>query len=577
MILRTPALLRAITLLIACAASTTALARATHTNEDVGYRISLPKDFEHDKANLSAADPFIADNFKCSKALSSKSGWTFSRHMRTYYFPHQSAEDIARKKKEDQADLEKKVKEGGAITFSGFGGQTYQSFQEYAKDRISGFYFDGEKNAKVAGFEATIYEMQFEKLTNITQRWMACAYQIPGGEFAVVFSCTEQHMKKLKSEFTKTFNSFKMLDKGGLKGHDTDRSITVDLGGRVDESDLTPQELAEHREKTKDEAFQECKDELEKGWKTLETKNFLIAYECPPKYAKQIGTQSEAVVNWLEKNFGSIGSTDIQSMIIRVYESAQKIPPNQNFVFYSKSSVREITFGKPEDDGRTAEFRTLNKGVIQNWFSQKNDDLWRRLPRWLSWGLQYYVDSAKAKGSRLAFGVAPWETERLAEALAAQDKYEGSPSGAPFKSARALLTTPAGEIWDGPNNWYANAQCTGLVRYLMEGPGSKSKKTKTVVPDYVGNLLGLVNKIEEELEKDRKEARENRKDESEMTDEERLKAEDEAYEKRRSQAYDKVADQITQDAFNLTFSDWNDKDWKVLDSKFEAFAKKQVK
>lgn len=558
--------------------ATQADAGGTHINKEVGYRISVPDDFEHDTSNPTAIDPFIADNFKGTKPLPTKSGSTFGRHMRTYYFPYQSAEEIARKQKEELEELERNAKEGGTLTFSGLGGPTYQSFEEYAKERIPGFFFDGEKTAKVAGFEATIFEMQFEKLTSIPQRWMACAYKIPGGEFAVVFSCTEQHLKKLKSEFDRAFNSFAMLDKGGLNGPETQRSITLDLGGRVDESDLTPEELIAHRKKMKAEAFQKCQDNLPSDWDTLETKNFLVAYECPVGYAKQVSKQAEGIVGWLDENFASIGANDVQAMIIHVYKDAQSIPPDMNFTFYTKGAVREIKFGKPEDDGRTAEFKVLNTGVIRNWFSQKNEDLWRRLPRWLSWGLQYYVDSAEVKGSRLAFGVAVWEKEQMAAALSAQKDFEGSdPKLAPLRSVKTLLTTPPSEVWDGSHDWYANAQCASLVRYLMEGPGSKSSKTRSIIPDYIGNLFTLVNKIEEDLDREREERMASQQKEGEMSDEDRLKAEDEAYEQRRAQAYDNVAAQLIDDAFELTFTDWNDNDWKVLDSKWLQFAAKQAK
>lgn len=62
-----------------------------------------------------------------------------------------------------------------------------------------------------------------------------------------------------------------------------------------------------------------------------------------------------------------------------------------------------------------------------------------------------------------------------------------------------------------------------------------------------------------------------------MSDEEKLKAEDEAYKKRREQAFGNVAKDLLQQAFTKTFSDWDDRDWNALDSSWRKYADGKTK
>ncbi|MBI4879926.1 MAG: hypothetical protein HY812_09765 [Planctomycetes bacterium] len=555
-----------------------ALAAGAHVNEKIGYRISLPDDFEvtPDAGDLAGLilDYYLVDTFKCTKALPSKIGWTFHRHMATYFFPERSAADVAKAQEESQkgANEEGKTRVSWLIN-----GRLYRNFKEYASDQITGFFFDGEKPAKIAGFDATIYEMKFEKGTNIPQRWMACAFKVPNGEFAIVCSCTEQHFEELTAEFKKTFNSFKLLDKAGLKLKDTDSaSVDLDLGDDVDEDKLSAEELLARRKKQKEDAFKKCIDALPAGWRSFETEHFLIAHACPPKYAKEVGQHAEAVCDWMEAHFGTVGSGQVQSMIIRVYEKEADIPTGARLILLVPGTVREIEFAKPESVGWISEFRGLSTDITCNFLEGKNDQLWDRMPRWLSWGLQEYVNNGVLKGSKLVFNPEQWEEDALNDAMLEQRKFEGSnPALAPIKPVKTLITTTPDELWQGQLGRFTQAQCASVVRYLIEGPGSKNKKTASLVTHYIGNLYDLVQKVEADLEKDRKES--GAKSGAGMSDEERLKAEDEEYRKRRDQAYEKVAERLLEDAFQLTFKDWDDGDWNSLDSSWGKYAEGRTK
>ena len=565
--------------------------RGNHVNTDLGYKIKTPKDFLRQegginlgRATLFALDPYIADQFESSSPLPPKSWLQFpyKLQMVTFFFPKRSAAEIAKAREQELERLKDKEGGGSVTTVLGLGGdKLYQGFEEYAMERIRGFFFEKERTAKVAGFDAVLYEMKFEKLANVPQRWMACTYQIPGGEFAVMFSCTEGDFDKYKSTFNSSFKSFKLLDPAGLNVQPFGgASLTIDRDN-VDEEQLSADELLARRETQKQQAYEQCLEELPKGWRHFESEHFLVAYECTPKYAKQVAQHAEAVIAWLGDRFGHIGSGIIQGSIIRVFneepDSILDIALLRSFLG-DRGMVREIRFGQPKSRGWTAEFQRLTRSTMNNWFSQKNPELWTRMPYWLRSGLDEYMDDADLKGSRLVFGADEWEKDSWTDAKLAEKAYDGGdPEQAPIKPLKVLVSLTASELTGGGNWRYTDAQCSSLVRYLVEGPGSKQKKTRSLLAHYVGHLSDLVEEVEARIKNEDKDRLARESASSGLSDEDRLKAEDEEYRKRREQAYDSVAKELLEKAFARTFKDWDDGDWAVFDSSWRKYADGKTK
>jgi hypothetical protein len=548
----------------------------SHVNEKVGYRLKLPEDFEHVPEEEPSGEPgefFIPsdpnriDSFKCTKTLSTNEGWQFRRFVMTYYFPEITAADIAKRREEEQ---KKAGEEGATFTIDGLGGdRIYLTFKEYAEANIRGFFFSAEKPAKVAGHDATLYEMTFEKLSNLPQRWMACSYKVPGGEFAIVATCTEQHFKKCKPDMTSLFNGFKMLDAEGLRAKDHG-SVTfkAPTGDDVDEDELSPEEILARRKQQREEAFEKCRAGLEKGWRHMETDNFLVVYECDPKYAKDVGRQAEGVRAWLEETFPGIGEGFVQAAIIRVYESEDRIPASRggwSFSFNSKGHVQEIRFGRSADrSGFVSEFDSLNEDVMAAWFRQKNSELWNRMPEWLTMGLYEYIEDADLKGAKLVFSPDEWEKDQMTEALRLSEDFKGDAAGAPLKPLRTLLAMSEGDLYA---QWsYSRVQCASVIRYFIEGPGRNNAKTRTLLGDYIKNLYAQVEEVEKRIEEQEKAEREGKKKKEGLSEEEALAAEDEEYKKKRENAYGAVAKELLDKAFQTTFADWSDQDWAALEN-----------
>lgn len=554
-------------------------AAESHVNEEAGYRISIPRDFEKrdnaefvvNGATLSGGPFFggqyLLDRFLCSKEIFPKEmPWGYRRELRTFFFPRRTAAEIAAAREAAREQDAGSTK--SAVVVRAGDGEIFLTFEDYAKASIQGFFFEEEKEVKVAGFPAKLYEMKFEKLTNVPQRWIACSYQVDEGEFAILMTCTEQHFKQYRNEANKAFSSLRILD-GGLKVKDLQTTMEVEADD-VDEDELTAEELLARRETQKREAYDKTLEALESGWRSFETDHFLIVYACKPSYAKTVARHGEAVIDWLEENFGAIGTGHVQGMIIKVYDQPEDVP-NRWTIDFGKGRVPHIVFARPDSRGYNSEFQGISLNVLQHWFSEKNDQLWKRMPAWLSSGLYEYVEDAELKGSRLSFDTDEWEKDSMVDARNAQKRHEGNEAAAPLKPLKLVMTMPSDQLFAGRRD-FARTQCSSFVRYLLEGPGSKNKKTGVILSHYLGHLLELVEEVEKRIAKEKKEAEAREKAMETMTDEEKLAAEDEAYKKKREQAYDKVATELLTKAFERTFTGWEDSDWRSLDSSWMKYA-----
>ncbi len=76
------------------------------------------------------------------------------------------------------------------------------------------------------------------------------------------------------------------------------------------------------------------------------------------------------------------------------------------------------------------------------------------------------------------------------------------------------------------------------------------------------------------IEKERKEEEAKRKAMENMSEEEKLKAEDEEYRKRRKRAVDAVEKEILGRVYKKTFGNLTDRDWEIIQKKWEKYAGK---
>lgn len=552
------------------------------TNKEVGYSIGLPKSFKASESGQTAdlsgfeflfEDYYQLDKAICEKAITPKDyPISYKRRCFTYFFPARTAADIAKLKAESEAK-----DENGKATFEVYldTARVYQSFDEYAKARIQGFYFAEEKATKAGGFDCTMRELVFEKLTNVPQRWISCSYKVPGGEFAVMFTCTEQHFKEFKGEYTKAFGSLKFTN-GAPKAKAASRSLTLEKKDTLSKDDydkLSDAEKQAYFAKRKKEAFESARSKLPKGWTSYETKNFLVCHDGDQEFAKESSRHAEAVLDWLSDQFGSLGTNLMQSMILKCQSKGD---PNPYMIFFSYGPGDVATVNSRKDWNGMPDRETLNSQLLSAWFQQKTDDLYNRMPEWLSWGMREMISDADSKSGKLTFRMDQYEKEAMAKAFKAFEEYKGAADSGPIRPVKTVLTSDGGALREGANAEFARAQATNIVRYFIEGPGAKNEKTRSFLLQYIANLSEEVAEVNAKLETERK-ASGGATDTRNMSDEDRLKAEDEAYKKKRDNEYSKIEKDLREKVLSKTLKDFGDKDWEALDTAWRSYAKNRIK
>lgn len=561
-------------------------AQDAFTNEEVGYKVRPPDGYKKAPGGFSSfgfsfgRDRYLLDTFENSRGIATKSGWDYKPRMYTLWFPARSAVEIKKAELEAEKAAKETAKEGEEPSVSFLvGGRVIQSFEEYAKDRITGFYFGEEKKQTIAEFPATLRPMIFEKLQNEPQRWLACSLEVPGGEFTILFSAPESHADKLRADFMNAFKSFKIVRDGGLVIPPLTSKVDVEKTPEIDRDTMSPEQIKQILAAEREKAFKKALDSMEKGWKSFETEHFLVLYETEQKYAKQAAQHAEDLRAWLETKFAGIGDGFEQSQILKVYKYDSSNTTNVSITIRSGSgpTVQVIHFRQPVSKGHEAEFSNLNTSVMSNWFSQKNEELYQRMPRWLGSGLDGFIDDAEKTGGKLRFEADEWERDRMIDGFNAQKKWEKEKVGEPpMKELRDLLKMAGKELWQGDSWTYTSAQCASVCRYLVEGPGSRGKYA-SVLRNYIKHLYDLVDEVEKRLEAEREERKKLSAAQDSMSDEEKLAAEDEAYKKKRKDALDNVEKEILEKAYALTFGDWTDADWRAFHNSWEQYAAGRTK
>ena len=555
-------------------------AQSLHTNEEVGYRLKIPKHYETQESGgffFSGLpdDLHCVDRFERKIPIPTSNLFDYDLYLATYFFPkarEQRPDSGTDERSEEKKDAEQKAKE------LRIGGRHYEHFADWARDRIQGFYFSDEEKKKIAGREATLYEMKFEKLTSVPERWMACSYPVPGGEFAVVFNCTDEQFDKWRRTFYQTFASLKVLADDGLKLPERDAGIRVvdnsEEAMAEGDAELTPEQRRQRLVGLREKRFQEEIDKLESGWRPRRTDHYLVLSEADSRLTKTVERHVEAMRSWLEETFPSLGDGFVQDAIVRVYARPPRDATRITLII-GGGSIDEFEYWKPTSRFGLSEFHSLNDDLVRHWFSQKNSELWNRMPTWFRWGLMEYVQDATSKGSKIRFEADSYERLELARALALQEQFEKKREGdAVLLPVQEIFRLTADEQRDAAGWRFLGEQNASVLRFLIEGPGRKWDRTEGVLTTYLASMYRQIQEVEQRLEKERK-AKEAavEKPDSAKTEEELLAEEDAAYEKRRQETYDKVEKEILEHAYADTFGAWSESDWKQFERRWRSYAK----
>ncbi len=571
----------ALSLLLPLALAAPASARV-YVNKKVGFKISLPRNFVETLPVRYFMTRFCVAAFKHKKGVPSGEGYLYRPYMFCFFFPAHLEKTVtssgSQEKEKVSLDDLQDLKEAVRRLFY----VPYKNFEELARYQIKGFYFGKETHMKVDGWDTTVKEMRFEKSTEVKERWLAALYNVHGDQFAVVITGLESKFKKNKPKMLRVFRTFKVLDKKkGLTYIDMKPPVeTVSDGALTEDERKLPVDKRNKVILAKAEKVLAKKiEELPKGWTHMRTPHYLVLSHVDQRFTKRIADRAEAVHAWLDKEFGDLSRNVVAPGVIRIYKDLRDVGDKAGgLVVYKLGAILEINILKHSEygDRRQSQWHVTEE-IIDKWFTYKNVDLWKRMPAWMTAGIVQYLTSAQLKGRRLVFRPDPEETTALKEAFNADKRARKRDMAAnnvkPLKELVRMTERQAAQ-GGGYQSYYFFYQSGSFIRFLLDGPGKRMKKTKGILKRYIKDLLKEIEEVEKEIKAEQEAERRRRAKMANMSEEERLKAEDEAYRKRRRQAIDARQKEILDRVFKRTFGALTDRDWEYIQKKWEKFAGK---
>ena len=558
-------------------------AAKVHVDKKVGYKISIPKDYKETPPTRYLITRYCVAAFKHKKGIPTGEGGYYPLYMFCYFFPANQEKTVTspsfREKDKTGTDGTQDLKN----LIRRFFHVPYKNFDEMAKDQIRGFYFGKEEKKKIDGWNVVIKEMRFEKSAAIKGLWLVAIYDVPGGQFAVLMTGPEKKFRKMKSIMLRTFRSFKVLDKKkGLILKDVKPPVeTVTEGALTQDERKLPVDKRNQVILAKAEKVLEKKiQNLPRGWTHLRTPHYLILSHVDPRTTKKMANLAEAIHAWLDKEFGDLSLNVVPPGVIRIYENEKDLgDKGEGWIVYRPGAILEIVILKSYEGGdrKQAQWRVTGE-IIDKWFTYKNEDLWKRMPAWMTDGIVQYLSSAQLKGRRLVFKPDPDETTTLREAFnrdkQAQRKGEAANNIKPLKELVKMTERQTRQGGSYLARYFFFIQSGSFVRFLLDGPGKRMKKTKGILKRYIQALLKEIVEIEKKIKAEQEAKRQREAQAKGMSEEERLKAEDEEYQRRRKMAVDAREKEMLNKVFKMTFGTLTDRDWNMIQKKWEKFAGK---
>lgn len=493
-----------------------------HKDETYGYKITPPKNWTSPTREDSDTSIIATFNAKKYTYFNSPEGWTwkYKPSMTVIAFVH---------------DQEKVKAEGNTITFR----NRYKDYKDFLKSTHhgGGYYFSKEEESDVKDVPVTCYEVKIEKLSSTGPRLIiAWVYHLEDLDIAVQFEILEKSYAKMRGDIMRSLKSFRAIERTG----DPVAASAGNTFSLLDLENLSIEERNERRKELEKEAHDKALEDLPKGWKRSKVGDMLVLDSYNPGMAKKIALQCRAIYNWLDDNFDFVGPGEyVRAPILKVYKADDANSLNFRFSF---GLLNDIIIEYEHNPGwlREMNFEMVNQRALELWFMDRDRDLYWAMPHWMKHGLDDLFRNARGKGKRLEFQEDIHDSVRLNQAL----------SQGALSNPRDLMLMGREKFYSGR---YKGDEASAWVRYLLVGPGSKSRKTKTVFRDYLVNLA----QVTAEIKKEEKEAR--GKDSKPTTEEE----ENEYFQKEQNAWKDKE-NRILEETFKRTFSEWKDSTWKSV-------------
>ena len=513
-----------------------ALAFPIHEDETYGYKIAPPHNWNAPTIDSDSA--WIIGKFISKKPdyYNDPQGWTwsFKPEMTVVAFVHEviRGKGISKKESEDE--------EGDTVTTISFR-NPYRNYLDYLKRTYhgGGYYVSEEETTTVKGVETTCYTVKVEKLTRTGPRLLiAWVYHMDDLDIAVQFEILEESYIKFRKDISRSLKSFRVIKRAGSLPTGEVERIT----SRLDWDKLDPTERACRRLEAEQKAHEKALAGLKKGWKHTKVGNILVLDNFDTKKAKKIAKQCQTIMKWLDKNFDYIGPEEyVRAPIVKVFKA-----DDLDSLSFRFGGFDDIVIEYEHNPDWLVDFRfeMINLRILELWFNDRDRDLYYAMPHWVRHGLQDLIQNSKVKGSKVEFPRDIYDRVHLKQA-----------------HSKGTLSTPRELVMMGLEQFYSvrykSDEASALVRYLLVGPGSKSKKTRDLLRRYIENLAEVTAEIKEEEKESGPEAK--------PTTEE----EEDEYFKNSQNSWKEEEKRILEETFNRTFADWSDRDWKTLNASFK--------
>jgi hypothetical protein len=508
----------------------------SHEDKRLGYKIYTPKKWS--SIPVSSEDGWIVAKYLSPKPnfyTDKESGYTYELkpEVAVVVFLSEKYEDDAIEKI-DASDGKAKQ---ATIRFK----SPYKTYPEYLKGtyRGAGFFIAEEEEVTIGDYLVTKYVIKVEKLSYAPKRIITWVYHTADIDFAIQVECFESAYPKLKKEIKKIHGSFKEIPR--TEGTVSRQGVT---GGSITftTETLTPEERTRDRKDKEKAAAKAAKAALTDGWEYLEIGPFIILNHANDKQAKIWADRGQAVLDWCEDEFPYLGKNEyVSKIMLRICKDYDEAIAFSPFLWIS-SRPMEINLYKDDVGKGSYQHQRFNTYMMDHWLRQKDGNLYFDLPTWMRYGLKGMISNSKTKGKKLEMRPSDWENMELREEVKA---------GTAHTPQEIFLS--GSESYSDENFGY---EATALMRFLLSGPGSKSRLTKGIVESYFKNLQEVMDVIAEEDDDDDKF--------KDATTEEEEEAQFKARQTRAKENERRVIDET----FERTFGTWTDKEWSQFEKAY---------
>jgi hypothetical protein len=532
----------ALALLAAAALPLRAQGSKAFENPEFGYRIKPPKEWTQVPLQLE-------EKWQTAKWLSDKpnyytepnGGWT-REHKPELTVIAFVAEMVKRK-----STVEKKTDDEGKNRLIIDIRNPYKDYLDYLKrtNVDGGFYVSDEKKLEIDGHQVTQYEIKIEKLTyEGPKRIVTWVHHTEDVDFAVQMVVFESAYEKLKKEIGSTQRSFGLIPRSaaGLATGDTGERVIID------ERELSPEKRKESRVSLEKQAHAKAKDALTDGWDSFQVGRVLVLSHTDEKYARRVGEQATAVLDWCDETFPYVGPEEyVRQPVIRVCASTDEemaYRKGSGGWYFVGERLAEIVTSNTKEGFLTAwEVDWVNTAVLSFWFQERDRTLYMALPDWLDSGLAELIKKSRVDKGKLEFRQDDYGRDQLR--LLVKQGNAAHP--------RELLKLSARDFQGQNSTSYFGSryQSGALLRFLLVGGASKSPRTRDVLRNYVKTLNVLVDEIEAQSKKEAAAAPKKPKTEEE----------EEEYFKQVNQGWKNRERKLLDEVFERCFRSWKESDW----------------